>query len=101
MLIEVVGISLCLHDVLLHAPCAIIFWLALGRSEISSENIWCGELKSDTCGSSLDSKFRMYLLKKKRRIIPDERKLRLEVQIKRLLKMKAAVACILSLQTVG
>ena len=53
-----------------------------------------------TRGSSLDSKFRMYLLKKKRRIIPDERKLGLEIQVERLLKMNVAIACILFLQTV-
>lgn len=66
VLIEAVGISLCFHDVLLHAPCTIITWLALGRSEISSEDIRFGKLKSDTCGSSLDSKFRIYLLTKEK-----------------------------------
>ena len=66
LLIEVAGISLCVHDVLLHAPCAVTFWLALGRSEISNENIRFGKLKSDTCGSSLDSKFRIYLLTKEK-----------------------------------
>lgn len=66
VLIEEAGISLCFHDVLLHTPCNIISWLALGRSEISNENIRFGKLKSDTCGSSLDSKFRIYLLTKEK-----------------------------------